>query len=182
MSKIEEYDKAEKSDVTHGNYFALLGQKYNLDVTEIGGFDWLFGVNGDAEDMNNLVLELEEYCKRQGLELHVERDRRENYPIMVEVKGLEKTEDFYAGSKQLNHRKGFWDNKPRALGSGFKHNTEAEAMATMKAELVKSIEKDDEFSNLTEEEKDIIRLYRLQKKYGDNFEKAPKIKINTVTG
>lgn len=176
-----QFSDIEKSSNTHGNYFVLLGQKYNLDVSEIGGYDWLFGVNNNAEDMNNLVLELEEYCKRQNLELHVERDRHENYPIMVEVKGLENTKDFYEGGKQLNQRKGFWDDKPRALGSEFKHNTEAEAVAAMKAELEKSMEKDNEFGNLTENEKDIIRLYRLQKKYGENLEKAPQIKINTVT-
>lgn len=180
-------DTVEKSSTYWGNAFALIAQKYKVELTEIGGYDWIFQMTGSPE-MNNLVMEVKNLIKNDtNLEIHLERDRKDGIPIMFEIKGLRNSSDFYGGAKVLAASdKDFWKNKPKAMPS-FKYSTEKEALESQKKELMSLAEqvacalenqKDEEFSGLTDEEKDLIRLFRLQKKYGDNFEKMP-LKLNT---
>lgn len=97
-----------------GTYLSILGQQYNVDVTEIGGYDWLIGIPKEKKDFDELSKKVEEYCEDNGLEFNVQVMMGD--PIAIEVKGLGQPNDFYQGGKELNSTKGFWDNKPKAYG------------------------------------------------------------------
>lgn len=97
-----------------GTYLSILGQQYNVDVTEIGGYDWLIGIPKEKKDFEELSKKVEEYCEDNELEFKVQMIGGD--PIAIEVKGLGQSSDFYQGGKELNSTKGFWNSKPKAYG------------------------------------------------------------------
>lgn len=145
-------------------YLLSISKKYNIDLTEIGGYNWVFGIpyRFPKYQFYDLVNELENFCKNQDMEYNLE-EAIDGVPIMIEIKGLRNVEDFYEGGRSLYERPDFWNNKPVALSQRI----------SVDKKLNKDIDdvENDKFDNLSEEEKDLITLHRLKKKYGENFEK-----------
>lgn len=144
-----------------------IAKEYDVDLTEIGGYNWVFGIPHEFSKSKfySLSKRLEHLCEDTGYEFNTEI-AYDGVPIMIEIKGLADVADFYEGGRDLNQKQHFWDDKPRAMCQVVK-------LDNLLNKDISEVEKkkESEFGNLSDEEKDLITIHRLKQKYGEKFDK-----------